>query len=578
MHLLEHLGVALGLACLAGVNLYLTILLVGLAIRFDWMHVAAQFSSLDALAHPLVLLVAAVLFALEFFADKVPWVDSLWDSVHTFIRPVGGGLLAMQTLGASPMYIQVLAALFAGLAALTTHGAKAGTRLVVNHSPSAGRNIALSITEDLIVVAGVALLLLHPVAALGAFAGILFVLWLLFPRIWRGARTTAWFIWRKLRMPGQSHVLAAPVELEREVDDELRELIMLQAGIDGAEVRGTLRCLSGKGRGIKGLSPHLEGVLILTPRTDFLHFAATKGLSDRVFRLPLEGATFQVESGFLSENLVVESPSYRAVFCFARGEGDIAETAALRLREWTGQRSPSIPAQAPSSPASGVRTSMKPLELSKSKPAASSPSTLEPDAPTTPLLRPSVSLPGVPRPDGVPASPAAPLLAVGDPPSELALKPAPVPVSGPPSIDLEEKEVPTKQDKLEDRDHVTVPDSLELASEPPAAVSPDAPTISLPRSVVMPRPSTSSEVVLRPMEDPPAISQYPRMPDPPTPSVAEKPASEESQPESESKPEPELEASPSAPLLEDPAPETPDKKSDEPEAPPKDSLPPFPVI
>ena len=143
MQLLEQLGVALGLASLAGVNLYLTVLLAGAMVRYDILHLAQQYQHLEVFGHPIVLTVAGMLFAMEFFADKIPWVDSLWDSVHTVIRPVGGTLLGLQAMGQMDPWMQVVAGLIAGSAALTTHSAKAGTRLLINHSPEPVSNISM---------------------------------------------------------------------------------------------------------------------------------------------------------------------------------------------------------------------------------------------------------------------------------------------------------------------------------------------------------------------------------------------------------------------------------------------------
>ena len=84
----------LGLACLAGINLYLTVFVTGLAIHFHWITLAPQYQSLEALGNPWIISIAGVLYFLQFFADKIPWLDSAWDAVHTFIRPIGGALLA----------------------------------------------------------------------------------------------------------------------------------------------------------------------------------------------------------------------------------------------------------------------------------------------------------------------------------------------------------------------------------------------------------------------------------------------------------------------------------------------------
>ena len=126
------LGVALGLACLAGVNLYLTVFVTGLAINQHWIVLSPEYQPLAILCEPLILWIAGTLYVLEFFADKVPWVDSAWDTVHTIIRPIGGALLAIRVLGQTNPAFDVVVALAAGGASFVTHSAKASTRLVTN--------------------------------------------------------------------------------------------------------------------------------------------------------------------------------------------------------------------------------------------------------------------------------------------------------------------------------------------------------------------------------------------------------------------------------------------------------------
>lgn len=202
MHILEHLGLALGLASLAGVNLYLTVLLTGLAVHFNLLQLADQYHDLATLGHPWVIGIAGVLYTVEFFADKVPWLDSLWDAIHTFIRPAGGVLLSFQALGDMPPHVQVIAALLAGGASLTTHTAKAGTRLAINHSPEPASNIVMSVAEDVAVGGGAVLIFSHPVVALLVFSLILAVLWILLPKLYRLLRRSFELIrckWRSLR-------------------------------------------------------------------------------------------------------------------------------------------------------------------------------------------------------------------------------------------------------------------------------------------------------------------------------------------------------------------------------------------
>lgn len=172
MTLLDQLGVALGLATLAGVNLYLTVLVAGLAVRFHWIDLAGSYEQLAVLGNPWVIGVAAALFVIEFFADKIPMVDSAWDSMHTLIRPAGGAALALTALGELDPVMLTIAALLAGTASLSTHGAKAGTRAVVNLSPEPVSNTVASVTEDGLVLGGMALIGLFPTVAFFVFIGV----------------------------------------------------------------------------------------------------------------------------------------------------------------------------------------------------------------------------------------------------------------------------------------------------------------------------------------------------------------------------------------------------------------------
>jgi hypothetical protein len=342
MSILELLGVALGLASLAGINLYLTVLLAGLAIRFDFFHLATHYQSLDVLAHPVVLAVAGVLFVMEFVADKIPWLDTLWDTVHTFIRPLGAVLICLQWLGEMPIYLQVIAGLAAGATALTTHGVKASSRLLINHSPEPVSNVSVSLIEDAAVIGGLALILLHPAMALAVFGGILLLSWLIFPRLLRGAKATWKLAWHKLQMPGRRQPLDEPVELPLNLDATLRDVLLYKGGISEKEIRATIPCLTGKSKGIRGLIPNLDGLLILTHDLTHLYFTASKGLRVRLFRIPVAALRAEVESRYLSENLLLETPSLRAILRFPRGSSDLAETIALVLRQAANAPAPDL--------------------------------------------------------------------------------------------------------------------------------------------------------------------------------------------------------------------------------------------
>ena len=167
MGIVEILGIAASLSLLAGWRLYLTILATGSAMHFGWLPLPDHLASLQVLAEPWVLGVAAIGTLAEFFADKVMWVDSAWDAIHSIVRPLGGALLALALVDASDPTWQVIAFLLGGGGALLSHGAKATTRAVVNASPEPFSNIAVSASEDVATGGLLALAIAFPALAIG---------------------------------------------------------------------------------------------------------------------------------------------------------------------------------------------------------------------------------------------------------------------------------------------------------------------------------------------------------------------------------------------------------------------------
>jgi len=160
MGALQTLGFILGASFASGLNLYATVAALGLLHRFEVVRLPG---SLDLLAHPVVLGIACVLYVIEFFADKVPYVDNVWDVVHTFIRPPAAGVLAYAAMGDVPEVWKLSAALLAGTVALGSHGTKASTRAAVNASPEPFSNWILSLAEDGIALFLVTMAVTHPV-------------------------------------------------------------------------------------------------------------------------------------------------------------------------------------------------------------------------------------------------------------------------------------------------------------------------------------------------------------------------------------------------------------------------------
>lgn len=165
MGAIEILGLAGSVSLLAGWRLYFCVFITGLGMRLGWVELPTQLSSLAILANPWILGAALTGTVAEFFADKVMWLDSIWDAIHTFVRPVGGALLALAIVDASDPTWQVLSFLLGIGGALVTHAAKASSRALVNASPEPVSNVVVSSAEDVATGGLLALALTHPVAA-----------------------------------------------------------------------------------------------------------------------------------------------------------------------------------------------------------------------------------------------------------------------------------------------------------------------------------------------------------------------------------------------------------------------------
>jgi hypothetical protein len=182
---LETLGFALGTSFASGLNVYATVAAAGLMQRFGLVQLP---DALQVLAHPIVLGLAGTLFIIEFIADKIPYVDSAWDAVHTFIRPPAAAVLSYSAFGDVPEEWKLGAALLAGSVALTSHGAKASTRAAANMSPEPVSNWALSLFEDGLVVFLVWMAAEYPLLTAGLVIVLLVLAVLLIRKLWRFAR------------------------------------------------------------------------------------------------------------------------------------------------------------------------------------------------------------------------------------------------------------------------------------------------------------------------------------------------------------------------------------------------------
>ena len=165
MGIVELLGLAASVSLLSGWRLYLTVFATGLAMKSGYIDLPENLAMLDVLANPWVLSISALGAVAEFFADKIAWLDSIWDGLNTLIRPLGGALLALAVVDSGDPVWQVVVFLLGGGAALVSHGTKAGARAAVNTSPEPFSNVALSTVEDVATGGLLVLAFANPVVA-----------------------------------------------------------------------------------------------------------------------------------------------------------------------------------------------------------------------------------------------------------------------------------------------------------------------------------------------------------------------------------------------------------------------------
>jgi hypothetical protein len=185
MEALQTLSLAMGTAWTSGINLYATVAVLGIAGRAEMIQLP---SGLHVLMDPLVIAVACIIYVIEFFVDKVPYVDSAWDTLHTFIRIPAGAILAARSLGPTNPALELAAILAGGTVALAAHGTKATMRLAINVSPEPFSNWAASVGEDLTVLGGLWLAFNHPVVMLLLIAAFLALAVWLVPKLFRLAK------------------------------------------------------------------------------------------------------------------------------------------------------------------------------------------------------------------------------------------------------------------------------------------------------------------------------------------------------------------------------------------------------
>ena len=177
MDILSNLGALLGGSWASGVNLYLTIAVLGI---LDKMNVLSLPGDLEVISNPFIIGIAIVMYLVEFFADKIPLVDSAWDSIHTFIRPIGGAALSYMAMADMGPVAQIPAALLSGTIAMDSHLTKATMRAAINTSPEPFTNSVASVSEDAMVVGVIWMIVKHPIiAGIAVILFVLFSIWFL---------------------------------------------------------------------------------------------------------------------------------------------------------------------------------------------------------------------------------------------------------------------------------------------------------------------------------------------------------------------------------------------------------------
>jgi len=308
METLQLLGTTMGLSALAGLNLYLTVFVAGLAIQMGWVQLAPGLEKLAVLGDPVVLAVAGVLLVVELVVDKVAYADSGWDTLHTIIRPVGGAIIGLKALGTMDPSLDVMGALLGGTVAFTTHAAKSGARLLVNTSPEPASNIVVSAGENVFVVGGLWFVFQHPLMSLLIVGVFLAVFWYCAPKFFRMIKA----YWLGLAQRFATRRGANEEPFPPTVPAFARETwLTLQR--EDEDVTWVLPAISGK---IPTLGRNLRGCVIGTTEGRLL-FIGRKNFRARFCTVPLQNSRVTTSGGTVFHRLIVrteEDALYRLRF------------------------------------------------------------------------------------------------------------------------------------------------------------------------------------------------------------------------------------------------------------------------
>jgi hypothetical protein len=316
------LGSTMGLGFVSGVNLYAAVLTLGLGMRFGLIHPYPGISHLEALTNPYILAAAGVLYLVEFVADKIPWVDSVWDTFHSLIRPIGAAAMAATAIGSLDPATKTMVILASGGTAFSSHSTKAGTRVAVNHSPEPFSNIILSLFEDGIAVVGTWVAATHPIVMLVIVVMFLALFAWLSPKIFRLIRveliavlSLAKKLWSSKRRyvlrttDGSTFAMGMGDELQSRTDKSAlldampqKHAEYWQDNFQPGQTVFRVRCVAGKG--VKGLR---NSVGYLHHTNDGLVFLTRRLFRFRTHRTDLK----DVEDLCFKRGLLVDRVSFR---------------------------------------------------------------------------------------------------------------------------------------------------------------------------------------------------------------------------------------------------------------------------
>jgi hypothetical protein len=297
MEALQTLGTALGLTALAGINLYLTVFVTGLAIRMEWLTNYPQ--GLEVLADPVVLIIAGVFMVVEAIADKCPYVDNAWDAIHTVIRPAGGIMLALVAVGDVTPAAQVVAALIGGSVTFTSHSLKAGTRLLVNTSPEPFSNILLSTAEDGFVIVGTWFAIKHPIVTMVLVVVFLVAFWYSAPKFYRMAKAHMVGIWH--RILARRREVGGAAELPDQLPSTAHET-WLTVQREDESITWAVPCYSGR---MTDIGRNVHGCLVATS-DQRLFFMGRKSFRARVRQLNVGKSKVLQDPGAVFHRLTIK--------------------------------------------------------------------------------------------------------------------------------------------------------------------------------------------------------------------------------------------------------------------------------